>query len=328
MSTRLSIQFFSPWLVALAAMLWGSDLLLRGRVVQAGWAAADIVLAEHLILTTIFVIPLFLGRRQLAALTPRQWAALAFVGIGGSAIATWLYTLAFTLDYSRALTVVLLQKTQPVFALLLAGWVLGERRSGLFWAWCALVLAGACLLVVEDKDFGPHLLSRVRLEQAGLAIAASALWGGATVAGRPLSGVLSPALLSGARFALALPVLGLLALFSAPPPVAARTPEIVGALFLVALVPGLLGMVLYYWGLRGTTASVATLAELCYPLTSLLIGVIFFHTPMTLGQWAGLTLLLVAVLALGRRPDAVQTADTRAFSPRRGIIREHSTTGE
>ena len=305
-----------PWLIALAAMLWGSDLLLRAKVVSAGWSASYIVLAEHLILTVIFVIPLWLGRRQLAQLTRRQWAALAFVGVGGSALGTWLYTTAFTLDYSRALTVVLLQKTQPVFALVLAATVLKERRSPAFWGWCVLALTGACLLVVGDKDFGAHLLSRVRLEQALLAVAASALWGAATVVGRPLAVLLPPSLLSGARFALALPVLILIAFFSAPPPMAVQTPEIGWLLILIALVPGLLGMGLYYRGLRGTTASVATLAELCYPVTSLLIGVMVLHAPMSGGQWAGLLLLLAAVLALGRQPGLVVTEKPlRELSP-------------
>jgi len=274
----------SPWLIALAAMFWGSDLLLRARVVQAGWPAADIVWTEHLILTAAFAIPLALGWRRLASLTRRQWAALAFLGMGGSALATWLYTTAFTLDYSRALTVALLQKTQPVFALLLAGIVLGERRTGMFWGWCALAFLGTGLLVVADKDFKPQGLGSIHLEQALLALGASAVWGAATVVGRPLSVALPPALLSGARFSLALPALSVLVLFSVPPPVTARTPEIGGLVLLIALVPGLLGMSLYYWGLRGTTASVATLAELCYPLTSLLIGVLVLHTPMTGGN--------------------------------------------
>ncbi len=295
-------RLLPPLLVAVAAMLWGSDLLLRARVAQAGWPAADIVLTEHLLLTLALAVPLWRGRGLLARLSRREWGLLAFVGVGGSALATWMYTEAFTLDPPRALTVVLLQKTQPIFALVLAGWVLRERRATLFWAWCALALTGALMLVVADPDFHRGLLSRVRVEQALLALAASGLWGAATVAGRPLSVRLPPTLLAGARFALALPVLALFALFSPPPPPVGRTPEILGTVALIALVPGLLGMSLYYYGLRGTSASAATLAELCYPLTSLLIGVAVLHTPTTQGQWAGLALLVLAVVGVSRRP--------------------------
>lgn len=297
----------SPLLIALAAMLWGSDLLLRSQVVKAGWSPSYIVLTEHLLLTAAFLVPLWRGRHLLARLSQGEWAALVFVGVGGSAIATWLYTTAFSLDYSRALTVVLLQKTQPIFALMLAGAVLGERRSGLFWLWAALALFGACLLVVKDHDFdaNSHLQAGFGLNQGLLALGASFLWGAATVAGRPLAVKLPPSLLAGVRFALALPVLALLALWSAPPPASARTPEIAGLLCAIAFLPGLLGMSLYYKGLRGTTASVATLVELCYPLTSLLVGLFVLHTTMTSGQWLGLVLLFAAVLGLGRWPGVI-----------------------
>ena len=308
-------RLLPPLLVALAAMLWWGDLLLRERVVRAGWSAADIVLTEHLLLTLALAVPLWRGRALLARLSRREWGLLAFVGVGGSALATWMYTEAFTLDPLRALTVVLLQKTQPIFALVLAGWALRERRAGTFWAWCALALTGALLLIVADSGFRWERLPRVRAEQALLALSASGLWGAATVAGRPLSVRLPPALLSGARFALALPVLALFALFGPPPPLAARTPEILGTVALIALAPGLLGMSLYYYGLRGTSASAATLAELCYPLTSLLIGVAVLHTPMTPGLWAGLALLVLAVVGLGRRPGvAVARGEPQTLS--------------
>ena len=42
---------------------------------------------------------------------------------------------------------------------------------------------------------------------------------------------------------------------------------------------------------------------------------------MTPGQWAGLALLLAAVLALGRSPDAVQVADAPRLPPVPGMIK-------
>ena len=93
------------------------------------------MLGEHLLLALVFAVPLWRGRRLLMGLSGAQWGALLFVSWGGSALATWLYTKAFTLG--APLPAVLLQKTQPVFALLLAWWLLvsgGGRGSG----------AGAC----------------------------------------------------------------------------------------------------------------------------------------------------------------------------------------
>ncbi len=244
------------------------------------------------------------GGTEAAGLRRRQWGALLFVGWGGSALATWLYTTAFWVAPSHALTVVLLQKTQPLMAIVLAGWVLGERRTGLFWVWCAAALAGAYLLIGFQR---PPSLTDIQTKQALFALGAAGLWGAATVAGRSLTAALPPRLLAGARFALAVPILVLLTLVptgaQAPPTHSAHYAALF--LLLIVLLPDLAGMGLYYLGLRGTTASVATLAELCYPLTSLLLGLFVLHTPVTTGQWLGLALLLLAVLGLGRKPGVV-----------------------
>lgn len=294
-------RLLSPFLIVLAAMLWGSDLLLRPAALSAGWSPAWVVLGEHLALCVLFAPVLWRERRQFQGLNKTQWAELAFVGVGGSAVATWLYTKAFTLDFSHALTVVLLQKTQPLIAILLAGWLLREKRTKVFWAWAAAAMGGAFLLIGFQK---PPSLTDIHTEQAMLALGAAALWGASTVAGRSLTAALSPGTLAGARFALAVPALALLTfvptgLSGAP----THSVHYAGLfLLLIVLLPDLAGMGLYYWGLRRTTASVATLAELFYPLTSLLIGLFVQHTPIMHGQWIGLALLIVAVYGLTRSP--------------------------
>jgi drug/metabolite transporter (DMT)-like permease len=305
-------RLLSPLLIALAAMLWGGDLLLRPAALSAGWSPARVVLGEHLALCVLFTPVLWRERRRLARLAPPQWGALLFVGWGGSALATWLYTKAFTLDFSHALTVVLLQKTQPLVAIALAGWLLGERRTWRFWGWGAAAMA--YLLIGFQR---PPALTDIHTEQALLALGAAALWGAATVAGRSLTATLSPRLLAGARFALAVPVLAGLTLVPTGTPTAPTHSASYAGLFLllIVLLPDLAGMGLYYLGLRGTSASVATLAELCYPLTSLLLGLFVQHTPVLLGQWLGLALLLLAVAGLGRKPGvAAPGGKTHEFS--------------
>ena len=101
-----------------------------------------------------------------------------------------------------------------------------------------------------------------------------------------------------------------LAVADAPPPLHALL-----FLLLIVLLPDLAGMGLYYAGLRGTTASVATLAELCYPLTSLLIGLFLQHTSLSPAQWAGFGLLLVAVLGLSLAPSVIVQASRLATIP-------------
>ena len=52
----------------------------------------------------------------------------------------------FLVDFNQVSVVVLLQKLQPVFAILLAGLVLHERVSSRFLSRAAVALAGAYLL--------------------------------------------------------------------------------------------------------------------------------------------------------------------------------------
>ena len=316
-------RLLSPFLIALAAMLWGSDLLLRPGALSAGWSPAWVVLGEHLWLSVLFLPILWRERRRLVGLNKTQWAALLFVSWGGSAVATWLYTKAFALDFSHALTVILLQKMQPLVAILLAGLLLRERRTLTFWGWCLAAFAGAYLLIGFQK---PPSLADVHAKQALLALGAAALWGAATVAGRSLTTALSPGGLTGARFALAVPVLLGLTLVPTEAPSVPTHSIHYAALFLllIVLLPDLAGMALYYFGLRGTPASAATLLELCYPLTSLAIGVFILHTPMLPGQWIGLGLLLLAVLGLGQKSGVTAPAIEKmpAINAGTGMIEE------
>ena len=131
--------------------------------------------------------------------------------------------------------------------------------------------------------------------------------------------------MAGARFALAVPVLLALTLIPNGTPAAPTHSVHFAAIFLVLIVllPDLSGMVLYYFGLRGTPASVATLAELCYPLTALAIGVFVQHTAVSGLEWFGLALLIFAVLGLSRKPSvAAPPLEVPLIARRPGIIEE------
>ena len=95
----------------------------------------------------------------------------------------------------------------------------------------------------------------------------------------------------------------------------ARRP-LIGAL---ALIPGLLAIGLYYRGLRTTPASRATLAELAFPFTAALVGVLILDRTLSATQWIGLLVVAAAVTALALHervsespavatPDAVEDA--------------------
>jgi drug/metabolite transporter (DMT)-like permease len=56
----------------------------------------------------------------------------------------------------------------------------------------------------------------------------------------------------------------------------------------------------YYKGLSTTPASSATLAELAFPLTAILIGWAVFDTVPTTTQWAGILTLSATIVVMSK----------------------------
>jgi len=122
--------------VALGASLWGTDTVLR-RPLTAVLSSTQIVLLEHLILTLVLLPVWWRAWRNLSA---RQWGAVLGIAWGGSALGTLFFTEA--IRTGNPTTAVLLQKTQPVFAILLAKLVLREPLGGRLWIWLGIAMAG------------------------------------------------------------------------------------------------------------------------------------------------------------------------------------------
>ena len=69
-------------------------------------------------------------------------------------------------------------------------------------------------------------------------------------------------------------------------------------ILLLVLFPGLLALVLYYKALGHTPASRATLAELTFPLTAAVVGIVAFDASLTGSQWLGFAIVLTSVVGL------------------------------
>jgi drug/metabolite transporter (DMT)-like permease len=193
-------------------------------------------------------------------------------------------------------------------AVLLAAVLLGERVTRRFPLFAVPALLGAWLLSFPD----PLDVSVQGAAAAALAVGAASLWAAGTVLGRLVSRELSYLHVTTLRFAVGLVALCVFVAVSGTP-VAVPLP-LVPRLILLALVPGLLALVLYYRALRRTPASRATLAELAFPVTAAAVGVLLLGARLDAGQWLGFGIVLAAVVALAvhenraRRPAV--TAET------------------
>jgi drug/metabolite transporter (DMT)-like permease len=285
--------------VAVAAGLWGTDALLRNPLAKST-QAATIVFWEHVVLVVLVLPLIVVALPALWRAGPRYVAAGIVVGAGSSAIATILFTEAFV--RGDPVTPVVLQKVQPLVVVLLAAAILGERPRPRFGIFLLGGLAGVWLTVFPS----PFDVSVHGAEPALLALAAAGLWALGTVLGRFLALELAFQHVTAVRFAFGLPA-SLAAVLVLGAPLTASWHDL-AFIALLALVTGLVALLLYYWGLKRTPASVAAIAELTFPVVAIAVGYLAFDKTLTASQLVGVALTSFVVMLLPARAPALVEA--------------------
>jgi len=313
------VDRYSVLLVAVAATLWASDAYFRSQLISH-LAPAQIVVAEDA-LVTLFLIPVLIrSRRELRQLGPRGWLAVCVIAAGAQSIATILFTASFS--YRIYAETFVLQQAQPLMAIALAWIVLGERRRPWFWPAAAVALIGVYMVVFAQDPLAPvSALQNGRLEAGLLALGAAALWASGTVLGRFALGSISFWSMTSLRFTLALPVLITISLVQFGPAGFShyRFADFVPNLLAIALIPGLFALLLYYRALSKTPASLATLAELAYPVAATLIASapppLGFSQPLYAAQLLGTGLLFGVIVFLNWTKEKAAPVTKVALSP-------------
>jgi drug/metabolite transporter, DME family len=281
-------------LVSVAATMWGLDGLIR-KPLSSSTTAYTIVFGEHVVLVLLTLPLLVPALLALYRAGPAYIAAGIAVGAGASAIATILFTKA--LFHGDFITVVVLQKAQPLIAVLGAWIVLREQpRPG--FAWFLLPALAGIWLIALRHPLDPHANGLTPIAET---LGAAALWGMGTVFGRLLSRRLAFDHVTTVRFAF-----GLVASACALPIVGAAAYSNAHDSFwiaVLALVTGLLALGLYYYGLRRTPAVLAALGELAFPVTASLVGIYVFDSSLRWTQWLGVavTVGVIGLLPVRRR---------------------------
>jgi drug/metabolite transporter, DME family len=282
-------------LIAIAAAMWGLDAWIRLPLAQST-SVATIVFGEHLVLVAVTFPLLFAAVPALFRLGWRYILAAAVIGAGSSALATILFTQAFV--DGDPVTPVVLQKVQPIIAVIAARLILGERPRPRFALFLVPALIGAWLIGVP-QPFHP---SAHGLKPTLFALGAAILWALGTVLGRYLTQRLAFQHVTALRFAFGLPASAIALLVLDAPAFASGHDTFWIAV--LALVTGLIALSLYYYGLQRTPAIAATLAELAFPISAVLVGYFKFGYTLTGWQWVGIALTTLVVTLLPLRPTS------------------------
>ncbi len=286
--------------IALASMLWGLDgVVLTPRL--SGIPVFLVVFILHLI--PFLMMNLFWHGKynRLRRLDTQGWISLLLVSIFGGAVGTWAIVKAlFLVQFEQLSVVVLLQKFQPVFALVIAWLFLKEKLSGYFLFWAAIALTAGYFLT-----FGwqlPHFSADNRTFQAALLSLFAALsFGSSTVFSKHLLSRVDYTTGTFFRYGmtslLLLPVVLGMGYYKM---VYDISPAQWGIILLIALTTGSGAILLYYYGLRSVKASVSTVMELMFPVTAVVLDYLVNGNMLSPVQWVSAFIMLYAIYRISR----------------------------
>jgi drug/metabolite transporter (DMT)-like permease len=282
--------------VGFAAFLWSLDgIILRPKLYL--YPVSIIVFLEHIFGLILLSPIVFIYWKDILKIKKEIWLALAWVAVFGGLIGTLTITKSFFLAFDGKVsfsTVIILQKLQPVFALLMARAILKEKLSNKFYLWAGLAVAASYLLAFGKDGFNVELFN-LDNQAVWFALLAAFAFGSSTVFGKKLVGVLSFPLATFLRFALTTILAGVLVAvlnnFSAIKLISFEHWEVLGVIIFTS---GTLAMYIYYFGLKKISASLATIMELVYPLAAIILDCLVNKNVLTPLQIVATILLLVS----------------------------------
>ncbi len=281
--------------ICLAATLWGLDgVVLTPRLFNL--SVPFVVFLLHLVPFVLMQPLLFDSYGTLRRLQAADWLTLALVALCGGILGTFSIVKAlFLVDFNQVSVVVLLQKLQPVFAIVLAALLLHERITRRFLAWAALAMIGAYVLTfgLELPEVGG---GSTTIRAAVWAAVAAAAFGSSTVFGKRLLEAMDFRSATFARYGVTtLLALAYLLISDVGLPFDTVTRTNWWLILTIGLTTGSGAIFLYYFGLSRVPASVSAVCELCLPLSAIVFDYFVNQSVLGAWQWVGAAVLVVAI---------------------------------
>jgi drug/metabolite transporter (DMT)-like permease len=290
-----SYKKIAPLFVIIGASLWGVD----GIVLRPALFTLPVTLVVFLESTIVAILltPIFLKRLpDLKNLSKGDWAAFIGVALLGGAIGTMAITKAlFFVNFVNLSIVILIQKLQPVFAIIFALLLLQEKPKRVFYLWASLAIAGAYLLTFGHQK--PVISATDKTGIAALyAIIAAISFAASTVLSKRALRNIDYQMGTYIRFSLTALFMLMMVSLNGNLLHVSEVSEPQWIIFMIiAFTSGGTAIFLYYYGLKEISASVATICELAFPLTAVILEYWLHGNILDWAQWLGVILLISSI---------------------------------
>lgn len=287
------------FLVVISAVLWGIDgIILTPNLYNL--PVDFVVFLLHLLPFALMLM--FFGKEliELKNFTLKDYLGFGLIALFGGALGTLAIVKAmFLVNFQSLTVVVLLQKLQPVFAIILAKIILKEKLSKGFISLALIALLSGYLLT-----FGfnlPNFTVTNYLQASFYAVLAAFSFGSATVFGKLVLNKWNFRTALFYRYGFTTIIMSIIVLINRSIDFSIVTAQNWKLLLIITFTTGAFAIALYYYGLKHISAHVATMCELAFPISSALLDYFINKTILSPVQWGAGLLMIFTIYRVSKQ---------------------------
>ncbi len=291
-------QIIGTIAISISAIMWGFDgvvLTPRLNKLDVSW----VVFILHVIPFLLMNIFLFKQYKNLKTFIKQDYILFLLVAVFGGALGTISIVKAlFLVNFHHLSVVVLLQKLQPIFAILLASILLKEKIKKHFAIWASLAIVASYFLTFGFSI--PEITTDDSTLMAALyALLAAFSFGSSTVFSKKI--LLNHNFITATfyRYGFTSLLLLVYVVLTGSYGQLESTTKINWIYFvIIGLTTGSGAIFIYYYGLRRVKAIIATISELLFPISAILFDYIFNGSILSPVQMLSAVIMVFAIIKL------------------------------
>lgn len=284
--------------ISISAILWGLDgVILTPQLYNL--EVSFVVFILHAIPFLLMNIIFFKEYGYLKQFTKIDFTTLFLISLFGGAIGTIAIVKAlFLVNFQQLTVVVLLQKLQPIFAISLAAILLKEKLHKNFIVWAVIAMIAGYFMTfgwrLPDFKTGSNTIYA-----SLLAVLAAFSFGSSTVFSKKILHKYNYKTATFYRYGMTTIIMLVVVLISGSfDQFALSTSQNWIYFIIIAFTTGSGAIVLYYYGLNKVTAIVATICELFFPISAIILDYFVHDTRLSSIQWISAAIMILSIVRL------------------------------
>lgn len=284
--------------ISISAMLWGLDgVILTPQLYNL--EVSYVVFILHAIPFLLMNVIFFKEYGYLKQFTKIDFTTLFLISLFGGAIGTIAIVKAlFLVNFQQLTIVVLLQKLQPIFAISLAAILLKEKLHKNFIVWAVIAMIAGYFMTfgwrLPNFETGSNTIYA-----SLLAVLAAFSFGSSTVFSKKILQKYNFKTATFYRYGITTLIMLIVVLISGSfDQLMLSTSQNWIYFLIIAFTTGSGAIILYYYGLNKVTAIVATICELFFPISAIILDYFVHGTRLSPIQWISAAIMILSIVKL------------------------------